>query len=90
MAKVFVSYRGEDAGDFWADKIVMYLSIEFGAQHVFEDTESIKAGSNWQEVLNKEVAAAAVVLVPIGPAFFTLAGKSGKPRIPKKKRYSTR
>lgn len=81
MAKVFISYRREDTADFWAEKIVRYLSSEFGAQHFFKDTESIKTGSNWQEVLNKELEAAAVVVILIGPDFFTLVGKSGKPRI---------
>lgn len=84
MAKVFISYRREDTGDFWADTILMYLSNEFGAKHFFKDTESIKTGSHWQEFLNKELAAAAVVLVLIGPDFFTLVGKSGKPRIQEK------
>ncbi|WP_339705067.1 toll/interleukin-1 receptor domain-containing protein [uncultured Kriegella sp.] len=84
MAKVFISYRREDTGDFWADTILMYMSNEFGARSFFKDSESIETGSQWRETLFIELEKAVVLLLLIGPEFFTLIGKSGKPRIKEK------
>ena len=84
MAQIFISYRREDTGDFWADEIVEILSNEFGSLNVFKDTQSIRMVSNWQEVLKQKLKEAKIVVVLIGSHFFTLKGTSGQARIQEK------
>jgi hypothetical protein len=80
MAQIFISYRRDDTGDFWADEIVRMLVTEFGTLNVFKDTQSIRTASNWQQTLQQKLEEAKVVVVLIGVDFFTLKGASGLPQ----------
>ena len=72
--KVFISYRRTDAG---ADAMLLYrcLTPHFGAENVFLDLKSIKAGTLWLEEIKSSGAGSGVVLALIGPDWLTSLDK---------------
>jgi hypothetical protein len=53
----------------------------FGARHVFQDVDRTPLGSDFRQVLTKQVAGCDVFLAVIGDAWLSSAGKSGTRRI---------
>lgn len=77
MGKIFVNYRrGDDPG--FTHALYHFLEAEFAADHLFMDVEGhIRAGDDFVEVLNNQVAAADVLLAVIGPRWAELMAKRG-------------
>lgn len=73
--KIFINYRrGDDAG--FTQALYLRLEDEFAAGDLFMDVEGhIKPGDDFVEVLNRQVAAADVLLVVIGPRWADLLTK---------------
>lgn len=66
MAKVFISYRRSDsAAD--AGRLTDSLQRELGGRFVFRDAVSLLPGDRFEHVLEREIAAARVICVLIGP-----------------------
>ncbi len=73
--KIFINYRrGDDAG--FTQALYMRLEDEFGTGDLFMDVEGhIKPGDDFVAVLGRQVAAADVILVVIGPRWSELLAK---------------
>lgn len=77
---IFVSYRRADSRDM-TERVYDRLSEEFGPEFVFKDVDSIGAGENFVEVLEKALHEVAVMLVMIGPSWTTIEDEAGKRRL---------
>ncbi len=68
MPTVFLSYRRSDTGGE-VGRLADSLTHKLGRKVVFRDVSDIPPGAAFAEVLEKELAAAKLVLVLIGPAW---------------------
>jgi hypothetical protein len=77
---IFINYRREDTG---ASAGLLYdrLSNRFGETRVFMDINSIGLGADFASAVKEAVSSCDVLLVLIGPAWFTGTGRTGKRRI---------
>ena len=64
--QLFLSYRREDSAGH-AGRLADHLLDRFGAGSVFMDVESIEAGADFTEAIDRAIAYADAVLVVIGP-----------------------
>jgi tetratricopeptide (TPR) repeat protein len=80
MGGVFINYRGEDS-TFCAALIDHELSAHFGADMVFRDSRSIRAGEDFVDAILGNLSRCGVLLVVIGPHWLTLTDESGRRRI---------
>lgn len=78
--KVFMSYRSVDTGST-AGRLAADLRRVFGEEAVFLDHRSLDPSEQWPDRLQKEVSAAAVLLVLIGKGWLTVYNEHGKRRI---------
>ena len=80
QGKVFINYRRSDtpgvAGRL-SDSLVDY----FGEGRVFRDVEGIRAGANFETVLQDTVEAADAVIVLIGPGWLEVTDDQGRRRL---------
>ena len=80
QGKVFINYRRSDtwgvAGRL-SDSLVDY----FGEGRVFRDVEGIRAGANFETVLQDTVEAADAVIVLIGPGWLEATDDQGRRRL---------
>ena len=67
---VFISYRRNDASA-QAGRLAMTLTLRFGTQRVFFDTESVAAGESFPDRIQRALDCARVVLVVIGPGWIS-------------------
>ena len=85
MSQIFICYRREDSEDI-AGRIYDRLQDHFRKEHVFFDIDSILAGDNVQENINKAMRQCQVFLAIIGKDWLHVKDKS-KRRIKCKKDY---
>jgi tetratricopeptide (TPR) repeat protein len=78
--RVFISYRADDSLGV-ASALARELERVFSKEAVFVDHRTLKTGEPWPDQLRNEVQTAAVVLVLIGPRWFTLQGAYGVRRL---------
>lgn len=72
--KIFISYRRSDAADF---TVALYNELRqyYEEDVVFKDLNDIQPGQAFAEVLNAALDESAVVLVIIGPKWYSESGK---------------
>lgn len=70
-AFAFVSYRRDDSRD-WANLLADTIQRQFGRDAVFIDTDSLRAGDEWNRRIEEALARATVVLPVIGPKWLFL------------------
>ena len=80
MAKVFLSYRRDDAGGY-AGRVEDRLVRDFGPEILFMDVDNIPIGKNFVKVLRDEVAKCEVLLAVIGPHWLDARNEDGKRRL---------
>lgn len=80
MKRIFISYRRQDSGVF-IGRIYDQLKHYFGERNVFRDVYNIPAGSDFREVLNKEVAQCNIFLAIIGRQWAEIADVQGRRRL---------
>lgn len=80
VMKLFFNYRREDTDDL-AGRLHDRLSVEFGAENIFKDVDSIRPGQNWRVVLEQSVSGCDVVLAIVGRNWLTVSDESGQRRI---------
>ncbi len=80
MARIFISYRHEDAG-MGVGRLTDALREHFTHEQVFQDISSIDPGADFVEALNKALADCAAVLVVIGPKWVSAADRHGRRRL---------
>jgi CHASE2 domain-containing sensor protein len=79
-AAFFVSYRRDQSS--WPARILRdELVRRFGEAQVFMDADSIDAGQQWPDRLEKAISGASVVLVLIGPGWVDAKGSDGSRRL---------
>jgi predicted ATPase len=78
--RLFLSYRREDAAGH-AGRLADHLLDRFGQGSVFMDVESIEAGINFAEAIERAINEADAVLVVIGPGWLDAASSSGSRRL---------
>lgn len=80
MAGVFISYRRDDTAGY-AGRLYDALSARFRKKLVFIDVDSIPAGDDFVEVVEKRIASCSVVLVLIGKAWLNSRDDRGNRRL---------
>jgi hypothetical protein len=70
MPAVFLSYRRSDSA-VWCEKLSDHLSLRFGDDIVFRDVDDLQPGMRWRREIDDALRGAVVVLVLIGPQWFT-------------------
>ena len=63
--KVFLSYRRRDSLNI-SERIIDHLSIDFGRNFIFQDTDSIPIGENFNKIIETSISNSSVILVIIG------------------------
>ena len=77
--RIFISYRRDDSsGHVLA--LLQPLHDRFGADRIFKDTDSIKPGQDFVDVLKRELASCSVMLVIIGREWLTITDPRLKTR----------
>lgn len=79
MTKIFISYRRVDTGP-WAERLFKELAKRFTKSQLFMDTESIRAGTNWVENIDKNLKECDVLLALIGPRWLDCTRRDGSRR----------
>jgi pterin-4a-carbinolamine dehydratase len=79
-SSIFISYRRRDS-QHATFAIADRLSWAFGAEEVFFDRGSIKAGDQWPDSLERALAAAKVLVLVVGRSWLKTTGKRGRRRI---------
>ncbi|MFZ0159000.1 MAG: toll/interleukin-1 receptor domain-containing protein [Kineosporiaceae bacterium] len=74
MGKIFVSYRREDTADV-AARLGTRLKDDLRLENVFLDTQDIRAGDSWHDVLDTRLREADAVVVLVGRQW---AGSDGQ------------
>ena len=80
MKRIFISYRRQDSGVF-IGRIYDQLKLHFGERNVFRDVYNIPAGSDFREVLNKEVGQCDIFLAVIGRQWVDISSTQGRRRL---------
>jgi hypothetical protein len=77
---VFINYRGEDTRSY---AVLLYreLSRHLGDDLVFLDSESIKAGADFEQEILGRVRSCHALLAVVGPHWLTATNPSGQRRI---------
>ncbi len=78
--RVFISYRRDDAGDH-AGRIADHLVGRYGPDAVFRDVETIEAGEDFVEAIERAIWDADLVLVVIGRAWLRATDAEGRRRL---------
>jgi hypothetical protein len=80
MPGVFISYRRDDSGGY-AGRLYDALVAHFGRDLIFIDIDSIRAGENFVDVIDKRIAACSVVVVLIGKSWLKSVDDRGNRRL---------
>jgi TIR domain len=78
--RVFLSYRREDPAGH-AGRLADHPLDRFGTGSVFMDVESIEAGADFAQAIERAISESAAVLVVIGPGWLDAANPSGSRRL---------
>lgn len=76
MTRIFINYRTDDSG-YAAALVYERLRTVFGADTVFRDSRSLRAGTDVPTEIWQRLAESAVLLVLIGPHWTTLTDETG-------------
>jgi hypothetical protein len=77
---VFISYRRDDSSGY-AGRLHDALVAHFGSDLVFIDIDSIRAGQNFADVIDKRIAPCSVVVVLIGKGWLKSVDDQGHRRL---------
>src|SRR5262249_50333229 len=80
MAKIFISYRRDDAADA-SGRLYDRLVGQFGEANVFKDVDTIPLGVDFRTVLGEAVGQCAVMLVVIGRQWLSATDAGGHRRL---------
>src|SRR5215813_1015206 len=80
MAKVFLSYRREDAA-YQATSIYEKLCQHFGETNVFMDVDGIHAGQDFRRIIQTAVQECDVLLAMIGEQWLNMVDEDGRRKI---------
>lgn len=80
MDTIFISYRDADSG-FGAAFLDNALSREFGPEHVFRDSRSVRPGDVFDPEIIRAVRESLAMLVLIGPGWFGDTDQQGERKI---------
>jgi hypothetical protein len=80
MPDVFISYRRDDTSGY-AGRLYDQISAHFGADHVFMDVADIGPGSDFVEVLEKQVGTCDALIALIGKNWLTAKDDQNRPRL---------
>jgi hypothetical protein len=80
VPRIFISYRREDSAG-QAGRLNDRLCAAFGASQVFMDVDDIPPGENFVASLRRNVEAAEVALVLIGPKWLAASDEQGRRRL---------
>jgi tRNA A-37 threonylcarbamoyl transferase component Bud32 len=80
VGRVFVSYRRDETRHL-VGRLGDRLADEFGAGHVFVDVDSIPAGVDFAETIERELSTCAVLLAVIGPGWIDALDERGRRRL---------
>ncbi len=78
--QLFINYRRSDTASF-AEYLALSLTNQIAEGTYFLDTETIKKGEYFSEVIEKHLMKAEVLLVLIGPGWLDAADEFGERRI---------
>ncbi|MBN3583245.1 toll/interleukin-1 receptor domain-containing protein [Algoriphagus aestuarii] len=78
--KIFVSYRRQDASGE-AGRLVDYLQEIYGDESVFLDVETIEAGLDFVQAIDKALNSCKILIAIIGPHWVNIQDPEGKPRL---------
>ncbi|MGE3710812.1 MAG: toll/interleukin-1 receptor domain-containing protein, partial [Hyphomicrobiaceae bacterium] len=78
--RIFINYRREDT-EAAAGRLHDRLSLDFGNEHVFSDTDDIPAGTDFIEHLARQIDQCDVFLAVIGRGWVTAADAAGNQRL---------
>ncbi len=78
--KIFVSYRRQDASGE-AGRLVDHLQEVFGDDSVFLDVETIEAGLDFIQAIEKALSSCKVLIAMIGPHWATMKDSKGNLRL---------
>ena len=78
--KIFVSYRRQDASGE-AGRLVDHLQEVFGEDSVFLDVETIEAGLDFIQAIEKALSSCSVLIAMIGPHWTTMKDPQGNLRL---------
>jgi len=79
--KIFISYRRAEDNATYVVGTLRKSLVEAFPNEVFRDTYDIPGGSDWREVLKREIEGCQVMLVIIGPQWANLKNASGQKRL---------
>ena len=80
MARLFISYRRKDSSGY-AQTLHEDLLQAFPGMEVFRDLESIAAGEDFVDAIERELDRCNVVLVLVGPHWLSMTDAQGKRRL---------
>lgn len=78
--RIFISYRRADSAGY-AGRLYDALSMRFGDDRIFMDTDQIPIASDFRQVIADALAHTDLVLVLIGSSWLSLADKNGRRRL---------
>ena len=74
-SKIFVSYRREDSGGH-SGRLYADLTRHYGRKQVFRDIDAIKAGEEFEDVIDRSVRSCHVLIAVIGKQWLTITDGS--------------
>jgi hypothetical protein len=77
MSGIFISYRRDDTAGY-AGRLYDALAAHFGRSLVFIDVDSIRAGEDFVEVIDRWIAGCSVVIVLIGRGWLNSSDSRGR------------
>jgi len=80
MPSIFISYRREDTGGH-AGRLCDRLIQRFGKGQIFRDLDTIAAGADFVETIQKAVGECNVLLALIGKQWLTMTDAEGRRRL---------
>jgi TIR domain-containing protein len=80
MPRIFISYRRSDSRTF-VGRVYDQLVREFGPSNIFRDVDDIPPGSDFREILEREVAQCDVLLVMMGATWANATNDQGQKRL---------
>ena len=77
MHGIFISYRRQDSQSA-AGRLADSLKEHFPEAAVFRDVETIEAGADFVDAINKALESCGVLLAVIGPRWISIQGDAGQ------------
>lgn len=80
MPKIFISYRRQDSGGY-VRELASKLRKRYGANSIFRDLDDIRAGDDFNKVIESAVSECKVLIIVIGPHWSTMRNEHGVRRL---------